>query len=75
MGRIYREAKDVRIWLGPDDRIIAKVFPLLRLLSQLPEIQPQWHIAKRIVFHLNEVFCRENGVVGLESLLNLFSRS
>ncbi|KAF0316870.1 HET domain-containing protein [Colletotrichum asianum] len=75
MGRIYGEAKDVRIWLGPDDRVTAKVFTLLRLLSQVLDVQPQWHMAERVVFHLNEVFCRKDGVVGLKSLLNFFSRS
>ncbi|KAK2752653.1 HET domain-containing protein [Colletotrichum kahawae] len=75
MGRIYGEAKDVCIWLGEEDRMTAKVFTLLRTLSQLPEIQPQWDMARRVAFHLKEVFSCDNAFVGFSSLHDFFLRS
>ncbi|OBR09765.1 HET domain-containing protein [Colletotrichum higginsianum IMI 349063] len=75
MGRIYGEAKDVCIWLGAEDRMTAKVLKLLRILSRLPEIQPQWDMAGRVVFHLNEIFDRDDALIGLRFLHDFFLRS
>lgn len=75
MGRIYGEAKDVCIWLGEEDRMTAKVFTLLRTLSQLPEIQPQWDMAGRVAFHFKEVFSCDDALVGLRFLGDFFLRS
>ncbi|KAJ0106924.1 hypothetical protein J7T55_011019 [Diaporthe amygdali] len=73
MGRIYEEAERVHIWLGPANRMTAKLFGFFREASSFPEVEKR-EMAIRVVFSLSK-HCGSDGFCGQQSLFQFSERA
>ncbi|KAI1214693.1 heterokaryon incompatibility protein-domain-containing protein [Annulohypoxylon truncatum] len=73
MGRIFGEAKEVHIWLGPEDLLTAKLFTFFRQVSLLPNVDKQWDMAGCVVKVMLSVFGDTN--TALECFCNFSERA
>ncbi|KAK2669006.1 Heterokaryon incompatibility [Fusarium oxysporum f. sp. vasinfectum] len=73
MGRIFAQAQQVHIWLGPEDEVTAKIFKFFRKVSQLPDMN-QAEMEKRVTILMIYKLCR-TGIRERDRLAEFFNRS
>ncbi|KAJ4022814.1 hypothetical protein NW761_014962 [Fusarium oxysporum] len=76
-GRIFAQAQQVHIWLGPEDEVTVKIFKFFRKVSQLPDMD-QAEMERRVTILMIYKICRtgirDRGRVAEFFNLSWFSR-